>query len=298
MKQPALRVVALALGVLASVAATAAAQINVGLRSEFQSVLLNETLNVFVTIQNRTGATIVMNPDGGGNIDLRFAVMRETDPDKRIPRSSTRPLVSGVMAREGETHECMVDLAHAYDVGGEGRYVIAAEIEWRGRVYRSAEIMVEIVRGIELMSKEAALRGYEDFFRKFSLRYWHRDKYEHLFLCVDEPDSGDNVGVYDLGCVVRVFKPALVVEPAGDVLVVHQSGPDRYTRTAFKGTRGGFYFVDQVYLREDGSVWEPRNIPRAPVEEPAKKESWWSKLWKKSESKPKPAGTQPPGGRR
>jgi hypothetical protein len=282
------RVVVLLSLLAACGAGTAGAQINVGLRFEYPSVLLFESMHVFVTVQNRTGETIVLNPDGGSNIDLRFLITRETAPDKLVPRSNSRPLVAGILAREGETHESMIDLAHAYGMGGEGRYTVAAEVEWRGRIYRSAEAAVDVVRGLELESRDAALRGYEDLIRRYSLRYWHRDKYEHLFLTVEEPDSGDNLGVHDLGCVVRVFKPALVVEPSGDVLVVHQSAPERYTRTAFRSTRGGFFFVDQVYLREDGTAWEPKGTPAVPIkpQEPGRKESWWSRLWKKSDSKP------------
>jgi hypothetical protein len=275
------------------------AQINVGLRVEYASVLLYENMNVFVTIQNRTGETIVFNPDGGSNIDVRFLITRETDPDRRVPRSNSRPLVSAILAREGETHESMVDLAHAYGMGGEGRYTVAAEVEWRGRLYRSTEVMVDVVRGMELELKDAALRGYEDLIRRYSLRYWHRDRYEHLFLTVEEPDSGDNLGVYDLGCLVRVFKPALVVDPSGDVLVVHQSGPQRYTRTAFRSTRGGFYFVDQVYLREDGTAWEPKGSQSIPMPPPPSdsKEGWWSRLWKRVTAKPEPSSRPKPSGK-
>lgn len=270
------------------------AQVKVGVRTEYASVLINENLNVFVTIENQTGGPIVINQEGGGNIDLRFIVMCDGDKHRPVKRSHDRPLVSRMMARDGETYEGMVDVAHAFDIGGEGRYTIVAEVEWKGRLYRSESAMVDIVRGVELTSTDAAIKGYEDLVRRYSLRYWNRDRYEHLFLTVEQPGTGDNLGVFDLGAVVRVFTPVVLAQSSGDVLVVHQSGPDRYTRTAFRSTRADFVFVDQVYLREDGSAYEAKR-PVADVQtpkKPAEKRSWWSRLWVHDNAKEKPGTTQ------
>lgn len=290
------RLAAFSLAVAACAAVTADAQVKVGVRAEYDSVLVCENMNVFVTIQNDTGAPIVINPDGGSNIDLRFIVTRDDDKDKHVPSSHDRPLIARMMARDGETYEGMVDIAHAFDVGGEGRYTVLAEVVWRGRTYRSAAVIVDVVKGLEIESVESVLKGYEDLVRRYSLRYWNRDRFEHLFLSVQRTDTGEYLGVFDLGTMVRVFKPVVMAESSGDVLVVHQSGPERFTRTAFRSTLAGVVFVDQVYLREDGTMFDAkRTLPetKRPQQKPAEKRSWWSRLWSsdapKQKAQPAPA---------
>jgi hypothetical protein len=90
----------------------------------------------------------------------------------------------------------------------------------------------------------------------------------------------------------------VLAQPSGDVLVVHQSGPDRYTRTAFRSTLAEVVFVDQVHLREDGAMYEAkRSFPgmQTPPPKPAEKRGWWSRLWSSDADKNKqqPAQSKP-----
>lgn len=288
----------LAVFAAAALAGTAGAQVKIEVRLEYPSVLVCENLHAFVTIKNQTGAPMVLNPDGISNFDIRLAITRDANHESSIPRSSVAPLLDGMMIRDGESCESLIDVAHAYDIGGEGRFAIVAEVEWKGRLFRSEAVSVDIVKGIEITSTDAALNGYDDLIRRYSLRYWSRGGYEHLFLAVEQPDSRESLGVFDLGCVVRVFKPTLIVESSGDVMVVHQSGPDRYTRTAFRSTKSEVVFIDQVYLKADGTPFEQKRVPgvqSVPQPQPAKKQSWWSRFWRRDgAAKPQPSKPEAP----
>ncbi len=73
-----------------------------------------------------------------------------------------------------------------------------------------------------------------------------------MFLRVEEK-AGDMVyGVFLLGGLIRVFKPALNVDRKGNITVIHQSGRSVFTKTTFRSEPYSVRFMDQVYINEDG----------------------------------------------
>ena len=267
---------------------TALAQVALQLRFEHPTALVGESVNAFVAIGNRTGGTLVVNEAGGSNLDIKFRIVSDTRKDELIPRSNERFPIPNLMLRDGEDGEYMVDLAHAYDIGAEGRYLVQAEARWRGIIVRSEVATVDQLNGIEIASTEATLRDYEQTVRRYSLRYWNRDGKEHLFFRVDEPDTPALLGVFDLGFLVRVFKPVIQTDSSGRIVVLHQSGPTRYTRTEFASGPSEVRFVDQRYVRADGSPARPdawhdeRYATNGPAQSAAStakaKRSWLSRL--------------------
>jgi hypothetical protein len=276
---------------------TAGAQIALELRFEHASVLVGEPVHAFLAVGNRSGAPLVINQAGGSNLDIRFRIVRDTRREEPIPRSSERFLIPNLMLRDGEDGEYMVDLARSYDIGAEGRYLVQAEARWKGAALRSDLVVVDQVTGIELASTEATVRDYEQMVRRYSLRYWNRGAKEHLFLRVDEPDASALLGVFDLGFLVRMFKPVIQTDSSGRVVVLHQSGPNRYTRTEFAAGPSEVRFVDQRYVRADGSpirpdVWDAgsgaTNASAIATSPPAKKKRSWLSRFLTFTPAPKP----------
>jgi len=278
-------------------ASSAGAQVAMQLRFEHPSVLVGESVNAFLVIANRSGGTLVVNEIGGSNLEIGFRVVRDARRDETIPRSNERFLIPNLMLRDGEAGEYLVDLARTFDIGAEGSYLVQAEAQYRGVVLRSNLVSVDLVNGIEIASTDVVLRDYERMVRRCTLRYWKRGGKEHLFLRVDEPDTPALRGVFDLGFLVRVFRPVIRADSSGRIVVLHQSGPTRYTRTEFVSGPSDVRFVDQRYMRADGSpahpnVWRDEDLATnrlfaADQPQAEKKRSWLSRWFPvKSTSRP------------
>jgi hypothetical protein len=91
-----------------------------------------------------------------------------------------------------------------------------------------------------------------------------------LFLTIVESASGMSYGVFDLGLLVRVSAPTVMVEGSDRVKVNHQSGPDRYTKTVFESRLDSVRFIDQTYHLANGDPYPVRGAkPEATDAEPA-----------------------------
>ena len=134
---------------------------------------------------------------------------------------------------------------------------------WRGVVFKSNVIELDVVEGFKIKSVDKNISGYIDKIRTYSLRYWKRGNAEHLFLRIDENDNHMNYGVYDLGKVIRVFDPILRVDSVDTVKVVHQLGRDCYKKTLFVSTPTGVSFVDQSYHLKSGAPYPYMNKVKA-----------------------------------
>lgn len=231
-----------------------AAQLRVSLRLEHDSFLQFEPLLAFVSIYNDSDTPFVLDEDAkDNNAHVRFGI--EKKRDEPVLRINKQPMVRKLQVMTDEEQEIFADLSLWYDVGSVGRYVVRAEVDWNGKTFRSNEIMIDIVRGIEIRSVSRNVPGHPELMCKYSLRYWARGNSEYLFLRVDEEDSGTNYGVFQLGRVIRVFKPVIEVDRSGNVKVIHQSGRDCYTRSMFKSSRTSVRFVDQTYHLPNGDPY-------------------------------------------
>jgi hypothetical protein len=233
-------------------------ELRVKLRLEYTSYLQFEPVNAYVTIENDSDYELVMGKnEKDGNSRIEFLV--ERDKDRVAPRTEKRAIVTNFKIKRAETYEVLRDVTTWYDMTTMGRYTIRAVVYLNGQPLMSSPAIVDIVSGIEVASKTRAVPGYEDLVRTYSLRYWSRGGVEYLFLSVDEESTKLNYGIIELGPVVRVSKPVVDVDKNGNVIVVHQSSRDRYTRTVFKSTRSGVEFVDQKYLLENGASYPDKS---------------------------------------
>ncbi|MCK5850299.1 MAG: hypothetical protein KAH23_05235 [Kiritimatiellae bacterium] len=221
---------------------------------ECASIIQFEELNATLQIKNITSRTLVISRgQSTDNAVVTFVIERKkNDVVKPV---SNRLFVESLLIKANAQDEIKIDLSRWYNLFKTGRYIIYANVEWQGKKYNSNEMMVDVVRGLEILKKEYAVPGYDDKVRTFSLRYWRRKQSEFLFLRVDDDEENMNYGVFRLGVVIRFHKPTIKIDGYGYVTVIHQSGPDRFTRSGFKVGRDNIKYIGQCDQKQDGTPY-------------------------------------------
>lgn len=228
------------------------AQVRIGLRMENETVLQYETIRAFITVYNDSQQTLVIDKDYGDFRLVPFLTNSSNEPESLINK---KPICSELRVKAGQKEVILVDINKWYDFSHMGRYSLEIQGLWKGVKFISNIVSIDVVGGFELTSVDKNLSGYTDKIRHYSLRYWTRRKSEHLFLRVDEPANRMHYGVYDLGRVIRFFKPILKVDADDNVKIIHQIGKDCYKKTVFASTPLGVTFVDQSYHLENGAPY-------------------------------------------
>jgi hypothetical protein len=274
---------------------TGAAQVTCTL--EHSTLLKFEPVRLYVTLRNNTSASMVLDEESAGaNATLRFVVDR--GGDQRCSRFNRSPMVRHTEIAPGESRQWLLDLSRWYDVAGEGRYAVTAELEWLGRAHTAPRAVFDVVPGIELRRVSRPLPGYTDIDWTYSLRYWTRPhkglRSESLFLTVDDEKEGLNYGVFELGRLLRVHPPAIVVDPHGLVTIVHQSSQDCFVRSMLTVSLNGVSLMDQTYhlpngdpyphVEGEGSPWKHLRPAAQPEVSPLRR--WWRGLLKTEEVGP------------
>jgi hypothetical protein len=232
----------------------ASADLAIKLKLEHTSLLQFESVNAFVTIHNDSDETVFMGTnEADGNARIQFVI--EKGKDDIAHRINQRPIITSFKIKPGETWETVRDISTWYNLRAMGRYMVKAIVYVNGRGWESNTEMIDVVGGLEIASTSKSLSGYDDMPLTYALRYWSRDGGEFLFLRVDDEKTGTNIGVVQLGRLIRVSKPVLDVDRNGNVIVCHQCGPDCYMWSSFKSTRNGLVFVDQTYHLPNGDPY-------------------------------------------
>ena len=198
---------------LLGAASLAPAQIRIGLKYEHSDVLQFEAVRVFVTVYNDTPDVLRL---GGGPADRVLILDFQVEDSTGLPRvqSGREPLCEGVSIVPGGRHTLLLDVTRRFPMIQLQYYRVMVEGHWKGRRYESNPVQIHVVAGLVLSEVKKTAPGYEDRVRTYSLRYWRREKTEHLFLRVDELADGRNLnyGTVDIGPVIRVFRPRLEVD--------------------------------------------------------------------------------------
>ena len=84
---------------------------------------------------------------------------------------------------------------------------------------------------------------------------------------MNEEASQLNYGVFQLGPIVRIFKPVVEADRFGNIHIIQQSGDDCYLHSFFRSTRDGVRFLDHNYRRRNGEPY--RSSPPAGKAPPA-----------------------------
>ena len=241
------------------------AQLAIRLDLECASILQFEQIEAVLTVQNTSRTPLVIMPgDKQNNATLRFLIERKRF--QPLAKVDKRPLVEKLVVRPDKTQKVALDLSQWYTMGKVGRYIVRAEIEWGTKTHKSNAVMVDVVRGLELVTLRRDVPGANSGRRTYTLRYWSRARSEQLFLCVDDEEAGLNYGVFRLGPIIRLKKPYMKIDAQGYVTVLHQSGPDRFTRSGLRSSRNGVTFIGQAFELEDGKPYPVR--PELPLVEP------------------------------
>ncbi len=281
------------LGILLLGVCNAGAGARVLLRLEQRSVLLFEPVNAFISLANDSDEPFVLNsrqPDNGRS-SLVIEVRRD---NQLLPPRGSAP-VPYLYLLPDDSEELMVDLSRHFDFTGMGRYFIKVRTSHLGEAFESKGQLLDVVKGFELTKRARSVPGQPDRMLTFSLRYWSRDGKEFLFLTVNEEVAGANYGLFNLGPLVRVAQPVLQVNRNGQVVVVHQSGVRRFTRSTLQSETNGVTLLDQTYHLPDGSPYPSFTRRSTVAPTPAERlppKRWWQ-FWKKDGRAARPDAAAP-----
>lgn len=207
-----------------------AAQLNVTLRVPHSRVLQYEPVTLRVVLENNSGRPIEFF---GNENDARMELAVELAPGR--PVLPTKPMDFGpaVTIPPGESKEILVDLLDFFEMEETGPHTVFARVHWAGKVFVSSHLYLDMVPGMEIERMVTSTTHGPPALNTFSLRTLHRKRGDFLFLRIENEDLGLCYGVYELGRLLRTYPPALRIDSAGYVHVLHQSGPNSYTHSVF-----------------------------------------------------------------
>jgi hypothetical protein len=207
---------------------TAPGQIEVGCRLATSRLLLFEPIRATIRVANNTGHPLHF---GGDHPTARLGFVIEQAPGVPVPPTD-RPLWDAPLTlAPGEEQELTVNLLPAYRIHSTGPYTIQIRAEWGEKAFLSQKAFLDVMPGLDVGRLAMGLPGASQDTRVFSLKTLTRDRMELLFLRVDDENSGQCLGVFDLGRIVRQFKPQMQSDGKGHLHVLHQSSPWKFTHT-------------------------------------------------------------------
>lgn len=123
------------------------------------------------------------------------------------------------------------DLHRLYRLDDALQISVQARIEAEGTTLVTPKVYVDIAPGAEL--QRLVVRGADGRRRACALRSLNREKRDHLFLRMDEEESGLCYGVFDLGRFISVKPPVMQMDGRGQLHVLHVSGPNQFSHAVF-----------------------------------------------------------------
>ncbi len=249
---------------LAAVAAPG--QVNLGVRLPNAVTLAMESVPVQVTVANNLATPLKL---GGkdANADLMFDVLSGSD---LVARTSAPILDEPVEIPPRRTTTLTLDLARLYAVGRTGPYKVAARLAIPGNQdFTSSYSYLDVVPGLEIARLVCEPPGKSGARLLCTLRTLSRQREEHVFVRVEDDTRGVGLGAFDLGSIVRVFQPQMILDDLGCVHVLHQSAPGRFTHTVvdpgsltvtteFLSPRGPEI---RIYVDDEGDIQIPGTGP-------------------------------------
>lgn len=256
------------------------ARIEVDCRFEHGRVMHYEPLIATVSVRNRTPRTVIISGQEG-DAHLSFDVAYGGG---RLAERTDHPMLREALVVEPhETIRFRIDLLPRYRILDQGPLTIAAVVALGDEIFVSNRTFVDVVPGMVLRQERFALSADDSASRLVGLRTLSRDRFERIFLRIDDEQRDLCLGVYELGSLIRIFPPQIEMDAADRVHVLHQSAPARYTHTVV--TADG-RLVDMVYYTPAGvrprlevgpdgqaSVYGVRPFTGDPVVEPMRMDS-------------------------
>ena len=234
------------IGVLISFSETTYAQFSIRFDTRHKRLVQYESVDAWVRIDNNTGSSLDLT---GADQDVSLSIEVSRTPGVYM-FVKHGPLFPAVVISPMNYKKMTLDLLQHYDLRKTGPYTLRAKLNWGDSVFVSGKIYIDIVPGLKIDSLTLIVPGGGRSTRKCELRTLYREKSEHLFLSIADPSLSRNLGVFDLGPLVRLFTPVMLGDIDGHIHVLNQSGPWRYTHTVY--TYNGA-FVEQQFYRADVS---------------------------------------------
>jgi hypothetical protein len=233
----------------------AVGQIGVGIKMDHRVVMEGEPTVVTIGVQNGSETPLVFNKVYH-NAELQVSLRRGRATGDPVYKRLERDFV----ILPDDRGDNLVELTSLKDMRRPGSYQIWAQVLYDGRVFTARAYAFDVVHGIELISVQRHLRGYESIRLTYSLRYCARGGAEYAFLVVKDTMRDVLYGTFRLGTLVRVGDPAMSFDAKGRLVVVHQSGRNRFTRSVIATHRNGASFEAQTHHLPDGTPTSTRNM--------------------------------------
>lgn len=274
----------LALAMLFAMAGSALAQLRVRLAASDEDYIQYEAIKIKLTIANDSAVEAVL---GRYEENARVTLLLQKGVGNADTRLLEMPSGADTVVKGGAQSSLTVDLTQLFDLREERRYALQATVMWHGKVYRSDTIFVNVVAGIVVDSVRRGLPQQPEVERDYVLRYLERGRHEHLFLSVLDLRQSVSLGVFDLGSLVRVYRPVIKFDNGGNVHVIHHAGNDENTHSFLISDEQGVRLLSQQRRTLDGKEIDaeesvaPTNAPAVP-DPPAEKRA---KKWPKKKNK-------------
>lgn len=234
-------------GLLLGGLTVAQGQVQVSLRALHTRYLQYEPMTVEVTVRNEMGTPIVLDNSG----EAVFAFDIEESPGEPLSLlAEGRLLPESWTIEPWKTGTRSFNLIRHYPIRNQGPHRILARVTIGKMDFLSNRIMADIVPGMEI-ANTAGMTGQGDR-RVFSLRTLIRDRFDHVFLLIQDEASGSIYEAQDLGTLLRFYPPQIRVSSDATIHVLHQSAPTRFTHSVT--TMDGRPVSTRFYSAQDKSA--------------------------------------------
>lgn len=218
------------LGLLLWLPAAAKGQVQVTCSIPQNRSVQYESVPATVEIYNTGGQAIDFS---GADPQAHLLFHIEQTPGRSVRQLGDIRFDEPLVVRPGERVRRTVNLMEVYDLRSTGPYNIHATVYWAGQMFASPKVYLDILPGLEINRLINRHPSNPQRTQIFSLRTLHRGRGDYLFVRIDDEALGLCRGVYDLGRLLRPFEPVLQADVSGQVHILHQSGPTRYTHSIF-----------------------------------------------------------------
>ena len=249
---------------------SASAQILVGVKCGNIKYMVGVNIPLKITVINNTGEPLVFSKDYN-NATLTLELEHDANASGIADKKQIK---RDIVILTGDTMDTVLDVREMMSLINPGAYQVKASVDYSGKVYTSRAYGFDIVQGIELLSRKRMLPGYSDIVLTHRLKYLGREGKEDAFFIIKDDDRDIIYGTFNLGPIVRIVPPVMKFDGNGRVIVVHQSGHSRFTRSVIKVTVNGAKFEKQTYHRPNGDIikqYKALSVPEIKVPPEKKK---------------------------
>ncbi|MBL7075936.1 MAG: hypothetical protein ISS31_00555 [Kiritimatiellae bacterium] len=241
-------------------AAMATGQVDLRLDIATSTVLTHEPLTARVTVVNNGALPLAVNAADGSGPQLYFGVEHDSGVSAVRREGGALP---AFMVPPGRVETVEVDLTMRFVLTQSGSYFVRALLDGGGVEARSSLKVIDVVPGIELIRTSGNVPYAPGVRRTYSLRYWGRQRRDHVFLCVSDAPSGRTFAPIHLGTLMRVVRPTMSAGDDGVVTVKHQVNRSQMMVSTLKSRRSRLSLVSQRPVRTSSAPMpKPPTLPR------------------------------------